>query len=58
MPGIIEHVILSSGRALVGPASSPETLEPGDYLSYPGDQPHTFRALAPATSAVLIQEST
>lgn len=55
--GIVEHVILCSGRALVGPAESPETLEPGDYLRYPGDQPHIFRALLPATTAVLTQES-
>ncbi len=58
MPGTIEHVILCSGHAIVGPTTSPETLQPGDYLSYPGDQPHTFRALTPATTAVLIQENT
>lgn len=56
-PGIIEHVILSSGRALVGSAADPTTLEPGDYLSYPGDKPHTFQALTTATTAVLIQET-
>lgn len=58
MPGIIEHVVLATGRALVGPSTQPETLEPGDYLAYPGDQPHTFRALLPGTTAVLIQENT
>lgn len=58
MAGIVEHVVLSSGRALVGPTAHPETLEPGDYLSYPGDEPHTFRALVRGTNAVLIQEST
>jgi transcriptional regulator with XRE-family HTH domain len=56
MPGTTEHVFLSSGRALVGPTDQPETLRPGDYISYPGDQPHTFRALVKATTAVLIQE--
>lgn len=58
LPGSIEHVILGTGRALVGPAANPETLEPGDYISYPGDQAHTFRALARGTTAVLIQENT
>lgn len=58
MPGTIEHVVLSSGRALVGPAQEPETLRSGDYISYPGDQPHTFRALIKGTTAVLIQEHT
>jgi transcriptional regulator with XRE-family HTH domain len=57
-PGIIEHVVLSSGRALVGLTADPETLEPGDYLSYPGDQPHIFQALTPLTTAVLVQEGT
>lgn len=58
MPGVVEHVILSTGRALVGPASHPEKLEPGDYLSYPGDEAHTFQALEAGTSAVLLQENT
>jgi transcriptional regulator with XRE-family HTH domain len=57
LPGLIEHVILSTGRALVGPTEQPETLEPGDYLSYPGDEPHTFQALLAGTTAVLVQES-
>jgi transcriptional regulator with XRE-family HTH domain len=56
-PCIIEHVVLSAGRAVVGLTADPETLEPGDYLSYPGDQPHIFQALTPRTTAVLIQES-
>jgi transcriptional regulator with XRE-family HTH domain len=56
MAGTVEHVILGSGRAAVGPTHQPETLRPGDYISYPGDQPHTFRALAKGTTAVLIQD--
>jgi transcriptional regulator with XRE-family HTH domain len=58
MPGVVEHVILAVGRALVGPAAQPETLEPGDYLSYPGDEAHIFQALVPGTSAILLQENT
>lgn len=58
MPGVVEHVVLAAGRALVGPATHPETLEPGDYLSYPGDELHTFQALVPGTSGVLLQEYT
>ncbi|MGP3536166.1 helix-turn-helix domain-containing protein [Microbacterium sp. RD1] len=56
-PGTIEHVILASGAARVGPAGEPFTLSPGDYLSYPGDAPHVFEALVPGTRAVLISES-
>ena len=54
--GVTEHVVLSSGRALVGPVDDPVELHPGDYLSYPGDEPHVFKALARHTTAVLISE--
>lgn len=54
--GTIEHVILVSGRASIGPVGAPIVLDPGDYLSYAGDEPHVFEALEPATSAVLISE--
>lgn len=55
-PGVVEHVVLSAGRALVGPTDEPVELHPGDYISYPGDLPHTFEALEPNTSAVLVSE--
>ena len=55
-PGATEHVVLSTGRALVGPAGQPAELGPGDYISYPGDAPHIFKALEPDTAAVMIME--
>ncbi|MCK2029049.1 helix-turn-helix domain-containing protein [Microbacterium galbinum] len=55
-PGTIEHVVLISGQAKVGPAGAAALLNPGDYLTYPGDAPHVFEATAPSTSAVLISE--
>ena len=55
-PGATEHVVLSTGRALVGPAGQPADLGPGDYISYPGDAPHIFKALEPDTAAVMIME--
>lgn len=55
-PGTIEHVVLLSGRATVGPVDEPVQLNPGDYLTYPGDAPHVFDATAPGTRAVLISE--
>ncbi|MFC7621168.1 helix-turn-helix domain-containing protein [Microlunatus sp. GCM10028923] len=58
LPGIVEHVIMGVGRAEVGPADDPVELGPGDYLSYPGDVAHVFRALEPGTTAVLISEHT
>ena len=56
MPGTTEHLLLSTGRALVGPAEDPVELAPGDYIAYPGDTPHIFRALAPDTTAVIVME--
>ena len=56
MPGTTEHVVLSTGRALIGPADQPADLGPGDYISYAGDAPHIFRALEPDTTAVMIME--
>lgn len=54
--GTVEHVVLCSGRALVGPAGDPITLAPGDFITYAGDAPHVFEALEPGTRAVLISE--
>ncbi|TFC91943.1 XRE family transcriptional regulator [Cryobacterium sinapicolor] len=54
--GTVEHVILISGTALVGPAASPLLLHPGDYACYPGDAPHIFDARDDGTTAVLISE--
>ena len=58
MPGVVEHVVLSSGRALVGVAGEPVELGPGDYICYPADLPHVFEALTPGTLAVLVSEHT
>ena len=54
--GTVEHVLLLTGAATVGPDSETERLSPGDYLVHPGDVPHSFEALSPATTAVLITE--
>jgi len=56
-PGSTEHLVLSTGRALVGPVDEPVELLPGDYVTYPGDAPHMFRAFEPHTAAVLVMES-
>ncbi len=56
MPGVVEHVVIGAGRALVGVAGQPAELGPGDYLRYPGDVPHVFEALEPRTQAVLVSE--
>ncbi|GGS48680.1 MULTISPECIES: helix-turn-helix domain-containing protein [Actinokineospora] len=55
-PGVVEHVVLASGRARLGPTDEPVELGPGDYIAYPGDIPHVFEALEPGTTACLVSE--
>lgn len=55
--GTVEHLILSSGRALAGPVGAEVELTPGDYLSYAGDVEHIFDAREPNTVAILVSES-
>jgi transcriptional regulator with XRE-family HTH domain len=56
MLGVIEHVVISRGRALVGVVEEPVEVGPGDYIAYPGDVAHVFKALEPDTLAVLVSE--
>ncbi|ADX45595.1 helix-turn-helix domain protein [Paracidovorax avenae ATCC 19860] len=56
LPGTVEHVVLCSGRARVGPAGRPVELAPGDYARYAADARHVFEALEPNTTAVLLIE--
>ncbi|MFC4584801.1 helix-turn-helix domain-containing protein [Sphaerisporangium corydalis] len=56
MAGTVEHVVLGTGRALVGPLTEPVELNPGDYIAYPGDAPHIFEALQPDTIAIIVME--
>ncbi|AKE10406.1 helix-turn-helix domain-containing protein [Serratia liquefaciens] len=56
MPGTIEHVIISSGSALVGPTDQPVELNAGDYISYSADREHIFDALESDTTAVMLIE--
>ena len=56
MPGTKEHLIVSTGRGQAGPADDPVEVGPGDYVTYPGDVTHVFRALEPDTTGVLVME--
>lgn len=54
--GTVEHMIAMQGRWAAGPAGEEVTLDPGDYLTFPADRPHTYRALTDAATATLIME--
>ena len=56
MTGVVEHVVIGTGRALVGVAGEAVELGPGDYIRYPGDVAHVLEALEPGTLAVLLSE--
>ena len=55
-PGTVEHVIVLSGRASLGPDGKTVELLPGDYASYAGDTAHAYEALEPDTRAILMIE--
>lgn len=54
--GAIEHIFVTKGKALVGLTEAPEELNEGDYICYPADQEHIFKALEPDTQAILVAE--
>ncbi|MFD9738067.1 helix-turn-helix domain-containing protein [Umezawaea sp. NPDC059074] len=54
--GTVEHLVVGSGRLLAGPADGPVELGVGDYLTYPGDVPHTCRALEPGSVGIMLME--
>lgn len=54
--GSVEHIIVTQGRALVGLTDAAEELSAGDYICYPGDREHIFKALEPDTLAILVAE--
>jgi transcriptional regulator with XRE-family HTH domain len=56
--GTTEHVVIATGRWRAGPAGAEVELGPGDYARFPGDLAHSYEALEPGSSAVLVMEHT
>lgn len=54
--GTTEHMLVTAGRWRAGPVGAEVDLGPGDYARFPGDQPHSYAALEPGASAVLVME--
>ncbi|MGF1740286.1 XRE family transcriptional regulator [Vibrio profundum] len=54
--GVVEHIIITKGKATLGLVTDSYELYEGDYISYPGDLPHVFEALQEGTCAILISE--
>ncbi|MFF5494611.1 helix-turn-helix domain-containing protein [Streptomyces aquilus] len=56
IPGSVEHLIVSTGRLKAGPVAETVELAAGDYMTYRGDVPHSYEALAPGTTFVLVMQ--
>ncbi|MGW7256996.1 helix-turn-helix domain-containing protein [Streptomyces sp. NPDC054834] len=56
IPGTVEHIVVGEGRVKAGPHGEAVELGPGDYMSYRGDVPHMYEALADGTKFVLIMQ--
>ncbi|ROP52610.1 helix-turn-helix domain-containing protein [Streptomyces sp. PanSC9] len=56
IPGTTEHIVVAEGGVKAGPLGREVELGPGDYLSYRGDVPHAYEALAGGTKFVLIMQ--
>ena len=55
-PGVVEHLLVHSGRIRVGPEPAPVELGPGDYARYAATVPHVYEALEPGAHATLVME--
>ena len=56
--GTVEHVIICSGKASVGPQGQEEDLSHGDYYTFSSNLPHSYTPLEPDTLMILIMETT
>ncbi len=53
-PGVLEHLLVTSGRLLVGPAGYVAELDAGDRITFAGDAPHVYEAVGGDARAVLL----
>lgn len=56
--GTVEHIVIVTGSARVGPRDSSEILRVGDYMTFSGDQAHVYQALENDTTAIIVMETT
>lgn len=53
-PGVLEHLLVTSGRLLVGPVGYATGLGEGDRITFAGDVPHVYEAAGEDARAVLL----
>jgi transcriptional regulator with XRE-family HTH domain len=52
--GVLESIVVVSGRLRTGPAASPSELGPGDYIRFPGDVPHVYQGIDGPAHGILV----
>jgi transcriptional regulator with XRE-family HTH domain len=53
-PGVVEHLLVISGTIEAGPVAATVRLNPGDYIRFSADVPHTYVALDGDAQAVAV----
>jgi transcriptional regulator with XRE-family HTH domain len=56
LPGTVEHLVPTAGVIRCGPVGEEVELNVGDYACFAGDVPHSYTALAPGSTAVMVME--
>src|SRR5918994_660037 len=56
-PGVVEQLLVHSGRLRVGPEQDPVELGPGDFAAFDGSVAHVYEALGEPVSATLVMTS-
>jgi transcriptional regulator with XRE-family HTH domain len=52
--GVVEHLVVASGRVRVGPQTGPVELAAGDLVTFGADVPHVYEALEPSHCVLLM----
>jgi transcriptional regulator with XRE-family HTH domain len=53
-PGVVEHLVLVTGRLRAGPQAGPVDLDAGDLVTFSADVPHVYEALETAHAVLLM----
>ena len=53
-PGVLEHLLVTTGRLLAGPVANVAELDVGDRITFAGDVPHVYEAVSNDAKAVLL----
>lgn len=54
--GTVEHVFVCHGQVQLGPVGNTETVETGDYFSYPADVEHVYECFGGKATLLVVME--